>query len=103
MAKLRVGARRSAEALDVDEYSPDLLEGCACCFVEASKPHYRDYVGTAWYYKGNVFPLYQIVWPSKQGNFPWHSDASESFVRWQPVLGEGASTPSTSLEPTRDG
>jgi Domain of unknown function (DUF4262) len=88
---------------DLGATNQDLLEGYACCFVEVSKSYYRDYVGTArWYYGGDSFPLYQIVWPSKQGHFPWHSDASESFVRWQPVLGEGASTSNPSLERTRE-
>jgi hypothetical protein len=88
---------------DLAATNDDLLEGYACCFVEVSKAHYREYVGTArWYYEGAAFPLYQVVWPSKQGHFPWHSDASESFVRWQPVLGEGASTSNTSLERTRE-
>jgi hypothetical protein len=88
---------------DLGAMNHDLLEGYACCFVEVAKSHYRDYVGTArWYYKGDLFPLHQIVWPSKQGHFPWHSDASESFMRWQPVLGQGVSTSNTSLERTRD-
>jgi hypothetical protein len=87
---------------DLETPNQDLLEGYACCFVEVSKSHYRDYVGTArWYYKGDMFPLSQVVWPSKQGHFPWHPEASEGFVRWQPVLGLGASTSNKSLERTR--
>jgi hypothetical protein len=88
---------------DLVATNDDLLEGYPCCFVEVSKSHYREYVGTArWYYEGDSFPLYQVVWPSKHGHFPWHSGASESFVRWQPVLSDGASTSNTPFERRRE-
>jgi hypothetical protein len=73
---------------DLAAPTEDLIENYSCCFVEVPKSQYREYVGTArWYYGGNEFPLYQIVWPSKDGHFPWHPDASESFAKWQPLLG----------------
>jgi hypothetical protein len=52
-------------------------------------PYYHDYVGFArWYYRGEHFPMYQIVWPSNDGYFPWSPYASDTFKEWQPVLGE---------------
>jgi hypothetical protein len=67
----------------------DLLSGIPCCFVEVSPRNYCDYVGYArWYYRGKPFPLYQIVWPSNDGHYPWSIYAADSFKRWQPVLGE---------------
>lgn len=38
--------------------------------------------------RGEGFPLYQIVWSSNEGHFPWNAVARESCVRWQRVLGE---------------
>jgi Domain of unknown function (DUF4262) len=53
--------------------------------------YYHDYVGFArWYYRGKPFSLYQIIWPSNDGHYPWSPHAPESFKEWQPVLGEVA-------------
>jgi hypothetical protein len=47
-----------------------------------------DYVGFArWYYRRRQFPLYQIVWPNHDGEYPWSLQASKAFEEWQPVLG----------------
>jgi hypothetical protein len=73
---------------DLASPTGDLLENYMCCYIEVPKSQYREHVGTArWYYGGNDFPLFQIVWPSKDGHFPWHPDASESFRKWQSLLG----------------
>ena len=75
--------------IDLSTTTEELLTGYACCFVEVPKQKYFINVGFArWYYRGNDFPLYQIVWPSKEGYFPWHPNATASFKRWQPVLRE---------------
>jgi hypothetical protein len=75
--------------LDLSQTSNGLLEGYPCCFVEVSKKQYYEYVGFArWYYRGNDFPLYQIVWPSREGHFPWHPKASEEFRLAQPVIAD---------------
>jgi RNA polymerase sigma factor (sigma-70 family) len=69
--------------------SQDLLEEYPVCFVEVSKHQYHDYVGYArWYYHGQPFPLTQIIWPNKDGYYPWSPRAPETFKRRQPVLGE---------------
>ncbi len=65
-----------------------LLEGYPCCFVEVPVTAYRENVGFCmWFYEGDSFPLYQVVWPSREGHFPWHPAASESLRSIQPVLG----------------
>jgi hypothetical protein len=68
----------------------DLLPGIPCCFVEVSARHYPEYVDFArtCYSRGERSPLYQIVWPSNDGHFPWSPDASTHFKNWQPVLGK---------------
>jgi hypothetical protein len=76
-----------AERLDLSLPTDELLNGYPCCFVEVSKTHYYENVGFArWYYNGNEFPLYQIVWPSRDGHFPWHPKATQEFKLAQPVL-----------------
>jgi len=78
---------------DLAGVSLDLLPGIPCRFVEVSSHHYHDYVdfAHACYSRGNRAPLYQIVWPSNHGHFPWSPQAPEHYKGWQPVLGEAPS------------
>ena len=83
-----VEALPRGKSLDLNKPTAELLEGYSCCFVEVPASNYYEYVGFArWYYCGNGFPLYQIVWPSRDGFFPWHPKASQEFKQCQPVLG----------------
>src|SRR5437899_8586697 len=55
--------------IDLSKPTDELLERLSCHFVEVPKRHYHEHVGFArWYYQGNKFPLYQIVWPSREGH-----------------------------------
>lgn len=47
---------------------------------------------TSWYYMGDDFPMYQIVYPSKDGEFPWHPNATDAFRAFQPILGDPPQT-----------
>src|SRR3984957_11439959 len=88
---LDIIARRIEEnrPIDLNTTTDALLTEYSCCFVEVPKQNYFINVEFArWYYKGNNFPLYQIVWPSKEGHFPWNPNPTETFRRWQPVLGQ---------------
>ena len=65
-----------------------LLNGYSSAFVAVPKTEYENYVLSAlWYYQGSNFPLFQIVWPSASGRFPWHASEPPSFALEQPVLG----------------
>jgi hypothetical protein len=67
---------------------PDgLILGMKCHFLEVNTRYYSDYVGFAlWYYRKRQFPLYQIVWPDRDGLYPWHLHAPKHFKEWQTVL-----------------
>ena len=81
-------ALKNGAPIDLSCSSEELLEGYACCFAEVPVNQYRENVGFCrWFYEGDAFPLYQIVWPSREGYFPWHPDAATSFRSAQPVLG----------------
>lgn len=74
--------------LNLGALNDELLDGYACCFIEVPAAAYYEHVGFArWYYGGDEFPLYQIVWPSRDRKFPWQPGASENFRKAQPVLG----------------
>lgn len=66
----------------------DLLADAPCIFVSVPQNQYSEWVVSAnWYYQGEAFLLYQIVWPSVDGTFPWEPKADEEFRSPQPVLG----------------
>jgi hypothetical protein len=72
---------------DLADANCHLLLGMKCRFVEVWTRYYSDYVGFAlWYYRKRKFPMYQIVWPNRDGLYPWHSLAPRHFNEWQPVL-----------------
>lgn len=75
-----------------DTRHEELLVGYAVRFVAVPKERYGDYLGSAmWAYEGADFPCVQLVWPDKQGRWPWEPGVREGFAESQPVLGRRAS------------
>lgn len=65
-----------------------LLQDYPVRFVEVPKAHYAGHLGMAqWAYEGDDFPAVQLVWPDKQGRWPWDPEARAGFAASQPVLG----------------
>jgi hypothetical protein len=84
-------AAQAGSPIDLTRPTDALLENGACAFAEVPASAYREYAGYAlWYYEKKPFPLYQIVWPSRVGLFPWHPEAPGSFREAQPVIGMSA-------------
>jgi hypothetical protein len=84
-----VDAIKEQRPIDLKLATNELLHNGACYFVEVSKQHYPEYVGFArWYYQGDNFPLYQVVWPSKENHFPWNTQATAGYKKCQPILGD---------------
>lgn len=84
---LALAGLNDGSIVDLSAPTDELLNGNSCVFVKVHEAEYHEHVGFCrWYYEGNSFPLYQIVWPSKNGYFPWHAEASEAFRAAQPVL-----------------
>ncbi len=44
----------------------------------------------AWAYAGDAAPTVQLVWPDKQGRWPWDPDGRQGFAAQQPVIGTRA-------------
>lgn len=54
-----------------------------------AKRYYREYLGwNGWLYGGYDFPCVQIVWPDRDGVFPWQEDFDSTFANDQPDLTE---------------
>lgn len=60
----------------------------AYVFPVAEK-YYREYLGwNRWLYAGDNFPCLQIVWPDRDGVFPWQDGFDPTFAHDQPDLTE---------------
>ena len=80
---------REGEPIPLDHPTNDLIKDYPCVFVPVPRPTYNDYVFSAlWFYAEVEFPLHQVVYPDRQGQFPWHSKATQAFRAQQPVLGQ---------------
>jgi hypothetical protein len=74
--------------ISLEQPSHDLINDYPCVFVPVRSERYNDYVFLAlWFYAEIHFPLHQVVWPNRKGQFPWHPQASSEFQQKQPVLG----------------
>ncbi|MEF3083613.1 DUF4262 domain-containing protein [Luteimonas sp. SMYT11W] len=88
MLSIAADAAKSGAPIDLTKPTDALLNDYMCCFVEVPLSQYYEHVGFCrWYYHGNGFPLYQVVWPSLDGMYPWHDHASSNFQAAQPVIG----------------
>lgn len=64
-----------------------LVENYECVFVEVPRARFNDFVFSAsWFYAGRDFPLYQVVWPDREGRYPWNEGATPDPRHEQPVL-----------------
>lgn len=84
-------AAENKPPIELDKPCDNLLGDASCVFVTVPHDQYADWVISArWYYQGDDFPLYQIVWPAVGGPFPWEPTADEKLKSSQPVLGNPA-------------
>ena len=85
--EIMVDAAKAGTPIDLSKPTDELLNNYTCCFADVPHAQYHEHVGFCrWFYEGNHFPLYQIVWPSRAGLYPWHPDASAEFKAMQPVI-----------------
>jgi hypothetical protein len=81
-------AAARGEPFDLDQPAHRLFQNYPAVFVRVPVVEYPNYVlSDLWYYEGNAFPLYQVVWPFEDGAFPWHPSVTAEQRRSQPVLG----------------
>ena len=71
-----------------DQRHESLLVGYPVRFVAVPKAQFDEFLGSAvWAYGGDDFGCVQLVWPDKQGRWPWEPGVREGFAESQPVLG----------------
>jgi hypothetical protein len=65
----------------------DIAESASLAFVPVRKKYYREYLGyVRWFYRSDDVPVFQCVWPDKEGNFPWQPGYDKTFEDFQPIL-----------------
>ena len=58
-------------------------------FLPLHKDTYSEHLSwNQWFYRGNDFPCFQLVWPDREGLFPWENGFDLSFAEDQPDLTE---------------
>ena len=85
--KILAGAAAEGHMYPLDKPCDALIEKYECAFVPVPKHHFNDYVFSAlWFYAGEDFPLYQVVWPDPEGRYPWNKGATSDPLHEQPIL-----------------
>jgi hypothetical protein len=78
---------KAGEIFSGDRDYGDVLEGFACRFMDVDPEWYGTFLGYAqWFYETeHGFPVLQLVWPDKQGRYPWEDGYAITHGS-QPVL-----------------
>lgn len=67
--------------------APGIIGGAEAALIPVAPPRYRDYLGwSRWFYRGDDFACLQLVWPDRDGHFPWQREFDPSFADLQPDL-----------------
>ena len=86
------GAFREAKAgtpLLIGERTNQLFANLPAYALPVAKRFYPDYLGwSRWFYGNDDFPCLQIVWPDREGLFPWETGFDAAFANDQPDLTE---------------
>ena len=82
-------AVRTGERYEAGREYDHLAEGYPSAFVAVDRSHYKQYLGTAgWFYRGWDFPVIQMVYPDRDGAYPWDAGSTPGYWRRQPILDE---------------
>ena len=80
---------KNEPALPVGEPLFGFVETHPLMLMPVAKKHYCEYpLSARWFYGGEDFPLLQLVWPDRQGRFPWEANADPKFADDQPDLSD---------------
>jgi hypothetical protein len=78
---------RAGERFAAGSRYDDFLEGFKVQFEVVTSEHFDEYLGqNKWLYRGKNFDVFQIIYPTTDGVWPWEAAASEWFRQRQPVL-----------------
>jgi hypothetical protein len=82
------------EAFASGTVSTEILRNLPVSFRAVDPAHYPEWIGLGlWFYRSlrpGELPLLQIVWPDREGRFPWDEGFDESLRAFQPVVDDVA-------------
>lgn len=84
--------RRMKDGLVLESSKPyaEFIDRFDVYFQPVDKAQYHEHLGwSRWFYGGDDFDCWQMIWPDKTGLFPWQSGYDERFVAMQPDLSSG--------------
>jgi hypothetical protein len=74
----------------VGEPTAAIFQNAAAVFLPLSLQHYRCHLGwSRWFYGNDEFECLELVYPDRDGRFPWAAEASNAARAAQPDLTEG--------------
>ncbi len=77
----------SGTPLPVGEPSDQAFANLPSYAFPVAKRFYPEYLGwSRWFYGNDDFPCQQIVWPDRDGVFPWQDGFDPNFIGLQPDL-----------------
>lgn len=78
---------KSGKIIEPNHEYDDFLDGVPVRFVTIQRPHMQRHFGFAReYYDTDQFKALQIVWPDKQGRWPWDEGCDEALAYCQKLL-----------------
>jgi Domain of unknown function (DUF4262) len=67
-----------------------IFQNVPAVLLPVAQRHYRDHLGwSRWFYGNDDFQCLQLLWPDREGHFPWAHQASADSRAAQPDLTEG--------------
>jgi hypothetical protein len=79
---------QQGHALDPSQPVSGLVEDCSCLLASVPVMELQRYFGICRsYYEGDRFAMLQIIWPTRQGQFPWDASSTAGFRAMQPIVG----------------
>jgi hypothetical protein len=80
---------RAGRRFRTNRRTTGILEGYPAVFVAVDPRYYLGYLGCGrWLYRGDEFPILQLVWPDREGRFPWDEGYPAPLFARQRVLGK---------------
>lgn len=79
---------RSGEVFQADQPYSGFLNDHVVIFKPMSQTHYSEYLGwDLWLYGNSNFRVFQMIWPSTAGVWPWDPHAPSEYLWNIPRLG----------------
>ena len=78
---------RAGACYQAGTQTDQILNQYLCAFRPVPLAQYREHLGFAlWFYRGSAFQALQLIYPDREGRWPWQDGVSHAFRQGQPLL-----------------